>query len=251
MSLIPVWYPIVWEELVQWRRKFWLYLATYMLSPVIFLVSFGFGAGRRFGMVMPGETSYLEFLVPGVVALAVFNNGVTSVTMRMFYNRIHFQTFETYRLAPMGPLALWSGYAVSGTMRGFLAGLIVLGIVKLVVPGVHPNLSFLGSMLLASFCFGTLGVLIGLYLRSFDDQSLISEFVLVPITFLSGTLIPVERLPPLLRECMWVSPLTPVATLLRSDLAKSCPSWELMAFIGGWSFAFFLAGWLRLRQQDT
>ncbi|MBC7334865.1 MAG: ABC transporter, partial [Clostridia bacterium] len=85
------WYPIVWEEMVYWRRRFWIYLAVYTLSPLIFLLTFGFGVGQRLKMLMPGGISYLEFLVPGMVALAVFNNGITSVTVRMFDNRLHFK----------------------------------------------------------------------------------------------------------------------------------------------------------------
>jgi ABC-type uncharacterized transport system permease subunit len=51
-------------------------------------------------------------------------------------------------------------------------------------------------------------VFIGLCLRSFDDQALVSEFIFVPVTFLSGTLIPVERLPGFLQHVVWFFPLT-------------------------------------------
>lgn len=61
-------------------------------------------------------------------------------------------------------------------------------------------------------------MLIGLCPRSFDDQALVSEFILVPVTFLSGTLIPVERLPGFLQHVVWFFPLTPAAELLRTTL---------------------------------
>lgn len=241
-------YAIIWEELVYWRRRFWLYLATYMLSPLIFLLSFGFGVGRRLQMIMPGGMSYLEFLVPGVVALALFNNGVTSVTARMFYTRLHFQSFEAYRLAPVGTLHLWFGYAVAGTLRGFLAGMIVLGMVLLIVGSIQLNWLCFSAMLLASFCFGSLGVLIGLWLRSFDDHTLIGELVLMPMTFLSGTLIPVERLPDFLQHCVWLFPLTPVTILLRSTMNGAGPDWVAAALVGAWLCIFCLLGWLRLKK---
>ncbi|MBC7348312.1 MAG: ABC transporter permease, partial [Clostridia bacterium] len=194
-ALLFGWYPIVWEEMVYWRRRFWIYLAVYTLSPLIFLLTFGFGVGQRLKMLMPGGISYLEFLVPGMVALAVFNNGITSVTVRMFDNRLHFKSFEAYRLAPIGDLAVWLGYSVSGTFRGLLAGCIVLGLVLLVAPGYRlPVAGLLWLPVVAFFC-GAFGVLLGLCLRSFDDQAVINEFVIVPMTFLCGTLIPLERLP--------------------------------------------------------
>lgn len=244
----PSWYPIIWEELIYWRSKFWLYLATYMLSPLIFLLSFGFGVGRRLQMIMPGGMSYLDFLVPGVVALALFNNGVTSVTVRMFYTRLHFQSFEAYRLAPVGDLSLCLGYTLAGAMRGLLAGLIVLVMVFLLMPALNLNWAFFWAMLLTSFCFGALGVLIGLCLRSFDDQALVSEFILVPMTFLSGTLIPVERLPGFLQHCVWLFPLTPATQLLRSTLTIGGADAGQAALVGGWTLALFLLGWWRLKK---
>lgn len=247
----PSWYPILWEELVYWRSKFWLYLATYMLSPLIFLLSFGFGAGRRLQMLMPGGISYLEFLVPGVLALALFNNGVTSVTVRMFYARLHFQSFEAYRVAPVSNFSLCLGYTLAGASRGLLAGLIVLALVFPLVPSVKLNGAFFGAMLLASLCFGALGVFLGLCLRSFDDQALVNEFILVPVTFLSGTLIPVQKLPGFLQHLVWLFPLTPGAELLRSALNGTGATWKLVVALAGWTLAFFLGGWLKLKVLES
>ncbi len=247
---LPPWYPIIWEEMIYWRSKFWLYLATYMLSPLLFLLSFGFGVGRRLQMIMPGGMSYLDFLVPGVVALSLFNNGVTSVTIRMFYTRLFWQSFESYRLAPVSDFSICLGYTLAGAMRALLAGLVVLLMVFLLVPSLKPNGNFFLAMLLASLCFGAFGVLIGLCLRSFDDQALVSEFIFVPVTFLSGTLIPVERLPGILQHVVWFFPLTPAAELLRATLTGGGFPWWLAAVLGGWSVVFFTLGWFRLKMLD-
>jgi ABC-type multidrug transport system permease subunit len=244
----PPWYPIIWEELIYWRSKIWLYLATYILSPLLFLLSFGFGVGNRLQMVMPGGMSYLDFLVPGVVALALFNNGVTSVIVRMYYTRLHYQSFEAYRLAPVGNFSLCLGYTLAGAARGLLASLIVLLMVFLLMPAMNLGWAFLGAMLLASLCFGSLGVLIGLLLRSFDDQALVSEFLLVPMTFLSGTLIPVERLPVFLQHCVWLFPLTPASQLLRSTLTTTGADVRQAALLAGWTVLLFLLGWWRLKK---
>jgi ABC-type polysaccharide/polyol phosphate export permease len=235
--------------MIYWRSKFWLYLATYMLSPLIFLLSFGFGAGRRLQVLMPGGVSYLDFLVPGVVALALFNSGVTSVTVRMFYKRLHYKSFDAYRLAPAGELSLCLGYTMTGAIRSLLAGLIVLAMLYPLMPALSPNWAFFLAMLTASFCFGALGVLIGLWLRSFDDQALVGEFILVPMTFLSGTLIPLERLPLILQHCVWLFPLTPVTRLLRSTLTTGAADAGQAALVGGWTLILFLMGWWRLKKM--
>ncbi len=221
----------------------------YMLSPVIFLLSFGFGVGRWMRMAMPGGISYLEFLIPGVVALTLFNNGVTSVIIRMFYTRIHFQTFESYRLAPIGEISLCIGYTLAGAMRGLIAGLITTAMAFMFIPALKLKWAFFWAMLLVSFCFGAMGVFIGLCLRSFDDHALVSEFILVPMTFLSGTLIPIERLPGFLQDCVWLFPLTPAAQLLRSTLSVRGVDAGQAALVGVWGLAFFLLGWWRLKEM--
>jgi len=245
------WYPIVWEELVYWRRKVWLYLATYILSPLIFFLSFGFGVGRRLKMIMPGGTGYLEFLVPGIIALAVFNNGVTSVTIRMFYSRLYFKSFESYQLAPVSNICVWLGYAAAGAMRGLLAGLIVLGAISLLVPQIRLYPLCFPVLLLISFCFGSFGVLIGLWLRCFDDHTLASEFILMPMTFFSGTLVPVERLPVFLKQVVWAFPLTPAVKLLRAVMAGNPAHWGLAALVVGWTFIFFLLARFKLNKLDN
>ncbi|RJX21155.1 MAG: ABC transporter [Ammonifex sp.] len=244
------WYPIIWEEMVYWRRRFWLYLAVYMLSPLIFLLTFGYGVGQRLTMLMPGGVSYLEFLVPGVVALAVFNNGITSVTVRMFYNRLHFKSFEAYRLAPVGNLAVWLGFAVSGTFRGLLAGGIVLGLVLILVPGFACAPAGLLWLVAVAFSCGAFGVFLGLCLRSFDDQTVISEFVIVPMTFLCGTLIPLERLPGALQELVWFLPLTPAAEVLRAGFTGGPVSLPAVELLAGWTVLFFVLGIWRLNCRE-
>jgi ABC-type multidrug transport system permease subunit len=245
------WYPIVWEELIYLRNKFWLHLVMYTFSPLIFLFAFGFGVGQRLQLMMPGGMSYLEFLVPGMVALALFNNGVNSVIIRMFYTRLFYNSFEAYQLAPMNSFFLWLGYTLSGALRSMLAAAIVLGVMFLTVPGLFLTWAFGLAVVLAAFCFGSLGVCVGLWLRSFDDHALANEFILVPMTFLSGTLIPVERLPGLLQQCVWFFPLTPVTELLRSTMTGRGWDSTLALLIGGWLMLFFLIGWLTIKRPGS
>ena len=250
IPVLPAWLPIVWEELITWRNKFWMYIVSYMFSPLIFLLSFGMGVGQRIKMIMPHGMSYLEFLVPGVVALALFNNGMTSVMTRMYYSRIHFKSFDSYRLAPAGNLSIWLGYTLGGMMRGLLSGLIVLIVINFIAP-LRLSPAFFGAVLLTAFCFASFAVMLGLLIRTFDDQALINELILVPVTYLSGTLIPVERIPDLLQPLVWCFPLTPAAQLLRSALAGTGVSMNLVLLLIGWIALFFLLGLYRLNKMDA
>ncbi|MGQ9512914.1 ABC transporter permease [Thermodesulfitimonas sp.] len=244
------WYPVVWEELLTWRRRFWLYFTVYMLSPLVFLLSFGYGAGQRLKLFMPGGLSYLEFLVPGVVALAVFNNGISSVTVRLFYNRLQFKSFDAYRLAPLAGTALWLGYTLAGALRGLLSGSIVLALALLFVPGFRFSFAGLLWLVACAFAAGAFGVFLGLSLRSFDDQTLISEFIVVPMTFLCGTLVPLERLPGALQYLVWFLPLTPATAVLRASFTGNPVPWPAVGLLAGWTLLFAALGLWRLKRNE-
>jgi ABC-type multidrug transport system permease subunit len=248
--LIFGWYPVVWEELLIWRRRFWLYFTVYMLSPLIFLLSFGYGAGQRFRLLVPGGLSYLEFLVPGVVALTIFNNGIGSVTVRLFYHRLHFKSFEAYRLAPMAEAVLWLGYTLAGALRGLLSGSIVLALALLLVPDFRFSFTGLPWLMACAFAAGACGGFLGLCLRSFDDQTLVSEFIVVPMTFLCGTLVPLERLPGALQHLVWFLPLTPATQVVRASLTGNPVPWPAVALLAGWTLLFALLGVWRLRRNE-
>jgi ABC-2 type transport system permease protein len=88
-------------------------------------------------------------------------------------------------------------------------------------------------------------------MRTFDDQALINELILIPVTYLSGTLVPVERLPELLQPIVWCFPLTPAAKLLRSTLAGTGVSLQLVLLLVGWIVLFFILGLYRLNKMDA
>jgi len=113
------------------------------------------------------------------------------------------------------------------------------------------NTAFFGAVLLTAFCFASFAVMLGLFIRRFDDQALINELILIPVTYLSGTLIPVERLPELLQPFVWCFPLTPAAQLLRSTLAGTGLSLKLMLLLVGWIALFFIVGLYKLNKMDA
>ncbi|ACX52731.1 ABC-2 type transporter [Ammonifex degensii KC4] len=182
--------------------------------------------------------SHLEFLVPGVVALAVFNNAVSFLIIRLFYSRLHLQTFESYRLTPISAFSLWWGFVLTGALRSFFTGLVVLFLSWVVVPGLRiPGEIFLWLVPVAVTC-GAFGVFLGLCLRSFDDQALISEFLLIPMSFLSGTFVPLDCLPFWLGKLMWLFPLAPIAQLLRQVFCRQPVPVSFLALLLLW-LAFF------------
>ena len=93
----PGWYPIFLREMLLFRRKLLKlgYLFSAMISPVIYLIAFGFGLGKS---VQISGTGYLAFLIPGLVAMSSMNNSYTWVSSALNLNRLYFKTFQVFIL---------------------------------------------------------------------------------------------------------------------------------------------------------
>jgi ABC-2 type transport system permease protein len=79
-------YPIFWKELLLIRKKPWRFLASSLVMPVLYLVTFGWGLGR--GMGADGG-AYLAFVLPGILALSAMNNSFTPVSTSLNISRLY------------------------------------------------------------------------------------------------------------------------------------------------------------------
>jgi len=219
-------YPIIWEEWITWSQRFLIYLGMYMLSPLLFLITFGWGSGR---------IDYLHFLLPGIMAFSALLNCYNGVCNRILSSKRALNTFEYYLLAPISSFSLTLGFVLSGALRGFFAVSLILLVgtflhVKLVL-----SVSFFVALFLLCMTFSSLGVAVGAKVTEFEDSYLISDLYILPMSFLGGTFVAVDKLPPILHYLSWLLPLTPGSYLLRS-----------LAFGHGWNLLYLLAilGWL-------
>ncbi|MBW4449733.1 MAG: ABC transporter permease [Spirirestis rafaelensis WJT71-NPBG6] len=211
---------IFWGEWLDLRARIAQLATSGLISPLVYILAFGFGLG---GSIKPGVgisgdyKSYLEFILPGMVALSSMTVSFVGTTFSICGDRLFTKSFEELLLVPVHPLALHIGKMLAGVMRGLLTSLGVI-LVALLFTGnwrfLHPL--FLLLLVLSCAVFSGLGVIVGLSVRSLEAVGLYNNFIIIPMSFLGGTFFDPNTLPAALKVVVYLLPLTYATLGLRA-----------------------------------
>lgn len=208
------WWPIFLREMLLFKRKLFKlgYLFSAMVVPVIYLLTFGLGVGRS--MRMQG-TDYLTYLIPGLVAMSSMTNSYTWVASSLNLNRLYFKTFQVLVQAPVTPVSIMVGEVMAGMAKGLFASLLIIAVGLFSAPSFQLNPIMLMTLMLNCFLFACLGVIVGMLTKSHEDTSTYNNFLIMPMSFFSGTFFPVSHMPGILQIVILILPLTHTNILIR------------------------------------
>jgi ABC-2 type transport system permease protein len=218
---------IIWYRDVLRYRRDRARLVSSLGQPLLFLVVFGSGLTASLGAGLTaqlGNVSYVRFLFPGIVAMAVLFTAVFSA-ISIVWDR-EFGFLREVLVAPVSRAAVVTGKALGGSTVAMFQGAILLILAPILGVSLNPVLvlKLLGLMFLTAFALTSMGILIAARLQSLEAFQMIMNFLIMPIFFLSGAFFPLRGLP------AWMSVITrldPVAygvdpmrrLLLGADLA--------------------------------
>lgn len=224
---------IYYREMVILKRKLLKQIASMAVSPLLYLAAFGFAMGK--GVSVDG-LSYMEFLVPGLVAMSSMTQSF-AIASEINISRFYWHIFEEFQSAPIPNFQYVLGEVAAAVTRALLAVavIIVLSLCFGVVLSV--NLYFLGAVILNAALFGSVAVICAMLVTSHADQTLITSFVITPMAFLGGTFFPLDRMPQAVQAVLSLLPLTHAARAIRTAAHGGEPSlWSYLLL-----FALFLA----------
>ena len=233
-------YPIFLREMIIFKRRLFKfgYLFSSMVTPILYLVAFGLGLGR--GMKIEGM-SYLCFVVPGICAMSSMMNSYTWIATSVSVGRLHFKTFDEYRISPVKASDIMMGEILSGMIRGLFASSLVLLAGAAFGAGFPLSPVFFLAWGLNCLIFACFGVISGFYAKSHEDTALFSNFIIMPMAFFCGTFFPIERLPGFIRGILFCLPLTHTTKIMRSGFAGlPADTGSLFILLIILIFAFFL-----------
>jgi len=164
-------------------------VVTTLLFLAIFLLALG-GGGRQIAGV-----PYVEFRVPGLIMMAITQNAFANTSSSLVIGKMQGNIVDLLT-PPLSPAELVLGLALGGATRGVIVGLAV-GLVLTPIAAIH--LSSIAAILFygvaGSVMMSLLGILGGLWADKFDHLAAVTNFVVTPLTFLSGTFYSVAQLP--------------------------------------------------------
>ncbi len=211
---------IFWGDWLDLRVRIPQVASSGLVSPLIYILAFGLGLGGAIDQVTtpPAGDTYLEFILPGMVALSSMVISFGGTTFSICGDRLFTKTFEEMLLYPVHPLALHLGKMMAGIVRGLMtAGSVIL--VAILFTGrfwSFINPLFLLLVVLNCAVFAGLGVIVGLNVKSLESVGLFNNFLIVPMSFLGGTFFDPAMLPPALKVIVYLLPLTYTTIGLRA-----------------------------------
>lgn len=194
------------------RREVRRFLAVWtqtLLAPLVtaglFLLIFNLAIGPRRGDVM--GVPFIEFIAPGILMMTVIQNAFANVSSSIVISKVQGNIVDTL-MPPLAPLELVIGYLAGGIGRGvFVALAIGLGLLLFLGIGIQHPIMALSFVVLGSAFLGGLGIIAGVFANKFDQMAAITNFIVTPLAFLSGTFYSVSVLPPVLRELTQMNPI--------------------------------------------
>jgi ABC-2 type transport system permease protein len=179
-------------------------LAAPVVTTLMFLVIFSLALGRSGRMV--GTVPFLEFLAPGLIMMAIIQNGFANTSSSILIGKIQGNIVDLL-MPPLRPAELMFGIVAGGVTRGLLVACVVtLAMIPFVaIEPAHPLL-ILYYALAGSLMLALLGLLGGLWAEKFDQMAAVTNFVITPLSFLSGTFYSIAQLPGPLLVIAYVNP---------------------------------------------
>ncbi|HUJ17083.1 MAG TPA: ABC transporter permease [Nitrospirota bacterium] len=233
-------YPIFWKEIMLVRKKPWRFLASSLVMPILYLVTFGWGLGRGMNV---GNGRYLDFILPGILALSAMNNSFGPVSTSLNISKLYTKTLEEVLVAPLSPWDIVLGRTLTGLARGLFSAfmLMLVGLASGVRMQVTLNLFLV--LALTAFCFGAAGVAAAMLAQTHEDMANFNSFFIIPMSFLAGTFFSPDRLPEPFQSAVLVYPLTHASMLLRELASGREPSAASVLVLLAYTVLFFwLAG---------
>jgi ABC-2 type transport system permease protein len=191
------WLTLLEKELLRFWKVSFQTIAAPVLTALLYLLIFSHVLESRVA-VFGGQVAYTSFLIPGLVMMSVLQNSFANASSSLIQSKVTGNLIFVL-LPPLSPLDMYAAYVLGAMVRGLVVGLGVFVVTLLLAPGpfavVHP-LWALAFAVLGSAILGTLGVIAGISADKFDELAAFQNFLIVPLTFLSGVFYSIHSLPP-------------------------------------------------------
>jgi ABC-2 type transport system permease protein len=195
---------LFYKELLRfWKVSFQTVLAP-VITALLYLTIFGH-ALRGHVQVYPG-VEYTSFLIPGLVMMSVLQNAFANSSSSLIQSKIT-GNLVFVLLPPLSHYEMFAAYVLAAVARGLAVGFGVFIVTIWFVP-----VSFTAPLYIILFAIfgaailGTLGLIAGIWAEKFDQLAAFQNFLIMPLTFLSGVFYSTHTLPPVWREVSRLNP---------------------------------------------
>ncbi|MGF1641487.1 MAG: ABC transporter permease [Rhodospirillales bacterium] len=179
-------------------------LAAPVVTTLIFLAIFALALGGAVGTA--GGVPFMEFLAPGLITMAIAQNAFANTSSSILIAKVQGNIVDTL-MPPLNAHELTFGFAMGGVTRGVAVGVVVaLAMAAFVPVRIHSPAAMAYFAVMASLMLSLLGVAAGIWSDKFDQMAAVTNFVITPLSFLSGTFYVLDRLPAVFQHLAHLNP---------------------------------------------
>jgi ABC-2 type transport system permease protein len=220
------------EVLRFWKVSFQT-VAAPVLTAVLYLLVFGHVLEDH--VKVYGTVGYTSFLIPGLVMMSILQNAFANASSSLIQSKVT-GNLVFLLVTPLSHWAWFVAYVGAAMVRGMAVGLGVMVVtVWFAPPGVSQPLWILLFALLGAAMMGTLGLIAGLWAEKFDQLAGFQNFIIMPMTFLSGVFYSVGSLPPFWQGVSHLNPFFYMIDGFRHGFfgVSDASPWLSLGVVGG------------------
>ena len=188
------WQALFYKEILRFWKVGFQTVAAPVMTAMLYLLIFGHVLEDR--VKVYDQITYTAFLLPGLVMMSVLQNAFANSSSSLIQSKM-MGNLVFLLLTPLNHWSWFLAYVGSSVVRGLAVGLGVF-----VVTGWFTPLSFVAPQWIVLFAImgatmlGSMGVIAGLWAEKFDQMAAFQNFIIMPMTFLSGVVYSIHSLPP-------------------------------------------------------
>lgn len=173
---------------------------TTLMFYIVFALAFG-GEDRSIG-----DVSFLSFLAPGLVMMSMVQNAFANTSSSLVISKVQGNIVDVL-MPPLSALELYIGFAVGAILRGLIVGGCAVIALSLIAPLLfHSVLVIFVFAVLGTLFLGSIGIAAGIWSEKFDHIAAVTNFIVTPMTFLSGTFYSLSQLPEFWQKLALINP---------------------------------------------
>lgn len=209
---------VLWEKWAEFKRDFYKITLSAMISPLMYLIIFGFGI-----RITSNGEPYLNFLIPGLVAMSTMTGSFGAVAQNMSVQRIYEKALDQVMISPTPLWQFILGQVIGGALRGMYAGCVILLLTLPLSTGLIFNAVSVCIMFLNGTVFATIALVLSFLAKSYTDAPRFTSYIITPMSFLCNTFFDMTSMPAGFRQVISILPLSQSCAMIRSISAGEAP----------------------------
>jgi ABC-2 type transport system permease protein len=193
------------KEILRFMRIWMQTILPAAVTMTLYFIIFGKLIGSQIGAI--GDFSYMQYIVPGLIMMAIITNAYSNVVSSFFSSKFQ-RHIEEMLVSPLPNYLILLGFVGGGAARGMIVGLVVTLVSQFFADlYIHNIFVIVTVTTLTAILFSLGGFVNGIYAKSFDDISIVPTFVLTPLTYLGGVFYSIDMLPVFWRGLSHLNPI--------------------------------------------